>query len=211
MRRFLERVLKMQIGGPLSLWERVGVRAKCDSTVFPPCGPHPRPLSQRERGVSQNPFLPLALVALGLLLAPALLSGPRLAEADDPPGKNADKETPSEDTNPLGANAACYVCHMLFVREELSKVHLHGKVGCIKCHGLSAGHANDEDIGATKPDIMYKRDQVDAMCAKCHEEHDVPAVAVIGRWRERNLSANPPVCTDCHGTHKIERPEETEK
>jgi len=40
--------------GPLSLWERVRVRAirreiSCHAYASPPC-PHPRPLSQRERG-----------------------------------------------------------------------------------------------------------------------------------------------------------------
>lgn len=151
----------------------------------------------------------LGLVALGLLLALSLADGSPRAEADDPAGKSEDAS--AEAMNPLGANAACYVCHMLFVREELSKVHLHGKVGCIKCHGLSAGHANDEDIGATKPDIMYKRGQIDAMCGKCHEEHDVPAAKVVARWQQRRLPMDRPVCTDCHGQHKVEEPEEADE
>jgi len=118
----------------------------------------------------------------------------------------------SEETNPLGANAACYVCHIPFVKEELSKVHLKAKVTCIKCHGLSAGHANDEDVGATKPDISYTRQQVDRMCRECHETHDAPATAVIACWLRRGLSLQrPAVCTDCHGTHKIEEPAEDEQ
>jgi len=101
-----------------------------------------------------------------------------------------------DETNPLGANAACYVCHMTFVKEELSKTHLRAEITCIRCHGISAGHANDEDIGATSPDVSFKRDQVDAMCLKCHESHDIPSKEVVaGKY--------PPVCTDCHGTHKI--------
>ena len=116
------------------------------------------------------------------------------------------KAEPAEETDPLGANAACYVCHITFIKEELSKTHLAAKVGCVKCHGLSAKHANDEDIGATKPDITYKRNQVDAACKKCHEDHDVPAAKVIGRLVSRRLPASTvPVCTDCHGMHKIER------
>jgi hypothetical protein len=110
--------------------------------------------------------------------------------------------------DPLGPNAACYVCHMTFVREELSKVHLVQKVTCVKCHGVSAGHANDEDIGATPPDITYKRHKVDASCSECHKEHDVSPRKVVARWLERKLSHKSPVCTDCHGTHKIERPED---
>lgn len=103
----------------------------------------------------------------------------------------------------MWANAACYVCHTTFVHEELSKVHLEEKTTCIDCHGLSAAHANDEDVGATPPDITYARDKIDASCGKCHEGHDAPARDVIARWLERG-PPTPAVCTDCHGTHRID-------
>lgn len=103
-----------------------------------------------------------------------------------------------DETNPLGANAACYVCHMTFVKEELSKTHLRAEITCVRCHGLSAGHANDEDIGATPPDVSFKRDQVNVMCLKCHESHDIPSEEVVA-------GEHPSVCTDCHSTHKINR------
>ena len=122
----------------------------------------------------------------------------------------SDAPDDSPEIDPLGANAACYVCHMTFVREELSKVHLKKKVTCIECHGLSAGHANDEDVGATPPDVTFKRKEVDASCGECHKEHDVPARKVIARWLERGRPVLPAICTDCHGAHKIERPEESE-
>jgi len=107
----------------------------------------------------------------------------------------AEAQTPSQfdETNPLGANAACYVCHIPFVKEEFSKRHLKAKITCVRCHGVSAGHANDEDIGATKPDITFERDRIDAMCLKCHKKHDVAD-------SERLL-----ICTDCHNTHRINR------
>ncbi len=107
--------------------------------------------------------------------------------------------------DPMGPNGACYVCHMTFVREELAKTHLAKKVTCVKCHGLSAKHANDEDIGATKPDRPYTREQVSAMCRQCHKRHDVPPELVAARCIERGLTETPVVCTDCHGTHRIER------
>jgi mono/diheme cytochrome c family protein len=55
----------------------------------------------------------------------------------NPAAKEA-SSTQYDETNPMGAN-----------------IHLQAKVGCIDCHGISAGHANDEDIGATKPDITF--------------------------------------------------------
>jgi hypothetical protein len=112
--------------------------------------------------------------------------------------------------DPMGPNSACYVCHTTFVWEELCNVHLPEKVTCVECHGLSAAHANDEDIGATPPDVTFERSKIDASCEECHEEHDVSARDIIERWIDRKLSSFSPVCTDCHGTHKIETPEESE-
>ena len=124
------------------------------------------------------------------------------ASPEKEPAKEPEEK--AEKINPLSVNATCYVCHMTFVREEISKVHFKEKVTCIKCHGLSAAHANDEDIGETKPDIMYKRGEVDAMCVKCHEDHDVPASDVIERFLDRKPPESPTVCTDCHGMHRIQ-------
>jgi len=108
--------------------------------------------------------------------------------------------------DPLGANAGCYVCHMTFVREELSKVHLAAEVGCTRCHGTSAPHANDEDIGATKPDIVFARKQVNPFCRTCHATHDVAPEKVLARWQQRGAcqkAMGAAACTDCHGSHKI--------
>lgn len=119
---------------------------------------------------------------------------------------DANVSTQFDETNPLGANAACYVCHMTFVKEELSKTHLRAEITCVRCHGLSAGHANDEDIGATPPDVSFKRDQVDAMCLKCHKSHSARGRLTADISPEEvGASKSPPVCSDCHGTHKINR------
>ena len=123
-----------------------------------------------------------------------------------PPPASGDDEVGEEGRfiDPLGPNAACYVCHLTFVHEELSVVHKAEKVTCIECHGLSAGHANDEDIGATPPDVVYKRERIDAACRECHEGHDVSAAAVLARFFERKLKPEPAaVCTDCHGQHRL--------
>jgi len=171
----------------------------------------------------------LALVAgpgrVALVAGPrrvALVAGPRrVALVAGPPVSSAGRQTPvpstgrqaarattdaAGETNPLGANAACYVCHIPFVKEELSRQHLKAKVSCTECHGLSARHANDENVGATPPEVVFKREAVDAMCAKCHETHNVAARKVIACLQQRRLSPKTTlVCTDCHGTHKIER------
>jgi len=151
--------------------------------------------------------LALGAAASGILLFAWLSWAPAPAGADL---QGAEASADEGETNPLGANAACYVCHMTFVREELAKRHLKEKVTCIDCHGLSAGHANDEDIGATPPDVTYNRQQVNASCRECHKDHDVRPEEVVARWLEQERSEPKAVCTDCHGTHRIERPEEDE-
>ena len=134
------------------------------------------------------------------------------ADAGQPtrsPATNA-ADQPAEQFDSLGANAGCYVCHMTFVQEELAKTHLAARIGCVNCYGSSTGHANDGNIGATPPDIVIKRDQINASCRACHATHDVPPEKVIARWQDRckakpatQPSALPAVCTDCHGNHKI--------
>lgn len=130
-----------------------------------------------------------------------VLGGLALRLYADPP-----KPAEPDETDVLGENAGCYVCHTTFVKEELAAAHLKQKIGCVKCHGPSQKHANDENIGASKPDITYRRDQIDASCQKCHTAHDAPAKKVLARFQERKLATSrEPVCTDCHGTHKVER------
>ena len=156
-----------------------------------------------------NPRAPRTRWPLALGVASCLLWAAPLVRVWSDEGKSpatkTDEEGPAGSEakiDPLSVNASCYVCHIPFVREEISRVHFAEEITCIKCHGLSADHANDEDIGATKPDIIYARAEIDAACRKCHEEHDVEARDVIARWLRRR-PPSPPVCTDCHGTHRI--------
>jgi len=139
-----------------------------------------------------------------------LLIGATVALAG-PPAQDTPKGAKDEDpTDALGANAACYVCHQTFVKEELARSHLTHAVTCIKCHGPSDKHANDENIGATKPDILIPRAKVDASCTACHKSHDVAPARVLARFVERRLpAAAQPVCTECHGSHRIARAAET--
>jgi len=133
----------------------------------------------------------VAAAGLGMLLS----CGPRATEVE---------------IDPAGPNAGCYVCHMTFVREELSRTHLKAKVTCVRCHGISAAHVNDEDIGATPPDVTFRRTQINPFCRTCHKTHDVAPEQVVARWQERRAgraatqpSALSAACTDCHGAHSI--------
>ena len=130
-------------------------------------------------------------VAIAGFILPAFLCSCNRGTSDSGPAQY-------DESNPMGANAACYVCHIPFVQEEISKAHLRAKVPCTRCHGLSAGHANDEDIGATPPDITFESVHVDAMCVECHQRHDISA-EMAAKYKSE------PICTDCHGNHKIKK------
>ena len=102
-------------------------------------------------------------------------------------------------------NNACFVCHSNYEEEFLAVRHAKEGIGCTDCHGESAEHADDED-NITPPDILYAREDIEKMCSRCHDSHDVPPEKVIALWRERGLEKVAPsslVCTDCHGEHRL--------
>lgn len=108
-------------------------------------------------------------------------------------------------TGPLADNSACYVCHTNYEEEEMVVQHAKANVGCIKCHGPSHAHRNDEN-NITPPDVMFPSDKIAKNCAECHDTHDAPPADVIVRWQQRCAAkANPEelLCTDCHGLHRL--------
>lgn len=134
---------------------------------------------------------------------------PRGVAAPWPAGPSGETETG------VKSNDQCYVCHIPFSEEALALVHAKAEVWCIRCHGRSAGHMQDENIGATPPDIAYKKHQVDRMCAECHKPKKHPTVAPDlraarlgeGSKAQQEIKGRrvkvTGVCTDCHGRHWI--------
>jgi hypothetical protein len=112
----------------------------------------------------------------------------------------AEKKASNEGSGPKADNSACYVCHTNYDGEELVHQHAIANVGCVKCHGESIAHRNDEN-NITPPDVMYPAAAIDSACVK----HDAPARKVLARFAQRcpgkqNLSEV--ICTDCHGDHR---------
>ena len=113
------------------------------------------------------------------------------------------------------SNDPCYVCHMPFIKEGLAADHAKVHVWCGTCHGPSIAHIEDENIGATPPDAVFKKDAVDRMCGQCHkpEEHTLLSAKTRAsrlaeskkvqrkiKGREIEVAG---VCTDCHGRQWI--------
>jgi hypothetical protein len=176
-----------------------------------------------------TPSRRLLVLAVGLglacpmlvLIPPAL--APRVAGADGPAGKKPHAPPPLEaDDEPLlleethaeavakagqkvARNDSCFVCHVNYKSESLATNHAAHGVGCVSCHGLSEAHRNDEN-NITPPDVMFPLATLDAACQKCHASHNVPARKVIARFQERCAGLSDPgrpVCTDCHGEHRL--------
>ena len=117
-----------------------------------------------------------------------------------------DEPSKKKDESFLTINQACFVCHDNYREESLMRVHAKEEIACMECHGDSVAHRNDED-NITPPDVMYPLDTIDEACQECHDTHDAPASKVVARWQERcpqKTDVSKIVCTDCHGTHRLE-------
>jgi len=122
---------------------------------------------------------------------------------------------PAETIAGVVPNDLCHICHIPFSEEPLAVTHAKAKVWCQTCHGPSGPHMENERIGATPPDVVYRKRQVDRMCSRCHEARahpKVPAAVRAARLAEsrkaqseiKGRAIEPAgVCTDCHGRHWI--------
>jgi hypothetical protein len=121
---------------------------------------------------------------------------------DEPAAKSSTVIDPKK---PVADNSACYVCHGNFQDESMVAVHAKENIGCVKCHGTSLAHRNDED-NVTAPEKMFAPIRIDSACRQCHEDHIAPARKVIAMFQARfppNTDPKRIVCTDCHGEHRL--------
>jgi len=126
---------------------------------------------------------------------------PLLLEEPAKPDSSGAKKT----KRGVADNAPCLVCHVNYKDEPLARQHADVKIGCVKCHGKSFAHRNDEN-NTTPPETMYPADEIDRACGKCHTSHNVPPAKVIARWQKRCPTKTDPkeiCCTDCHGQHRL--------
>lgn len=177
------------VAAVLSRWALLLAVAACSLLLL--CLGFPPADAADEAGGAKPPPLPALKVDKS---APLLLDEP------------ASKEAKSESY--LRINEACYVCHGNYREEPMAVDHARNDVSCMKCHGPSLAHRNDED-NITPPDKMYSMAKIEAGCqADCHDTHDAPAREVLKRWQERcpqKTDFAQIVCTDCHGFHRLAR------
>jgi len=99
------------------------------------------------------------------------------------------------------ANAVCMECHIDFEEEEIVVVHGSRGVTCVRCHGPSRAHMEDE-IRRTKADVTFRGRAMRPFCLTCHEPGEHRRVT-----KHAAELARPPArrraCTACHGEHKL--------
>jgi formate dehydrogenase gamma subunit len=157
--------------------------------------------------------------------AQAIQNGTKAATCLDCHARNNDTSTMLPATNPKStinrANIAetCGRCHgdtsvmqgsgisnrpVLSYRESVhAQAVARGNLGaavCTDCH-------NSHDIQpASNPDSSIAKTKVPSTCGKCHQGESGEFIQSIhGQAVARGVS-RAPVCTDCHGIHKIIRP-----
>jgi len=123
----------------------------------------------------------------------------------------ANAANPADRKKEAKSNDLCYVCHFDMITEDITNIHLKRNIVCTDCHGTSRHHMHDEML-MTKPDRLFGRSEVDALCMHCHKNHRHHNAAKMKVFLDKWLGKDRPngrvishdsICTDCHGTHNI--------
>jgi len=124
---------------------------------------------------------------------------------DDEPLLLLDDELDAgQSDGPEADNSRCFVCHINYMQEDIAVIHARADIGCAGCHGESDEHIADESWASggngTAPEIMYPRPKINPFCMGCHAKDK------IDTDQHKSLFANfeKTVCTDCHGSHRLE-------
>lgn len=183
-------------GGLLSALAAALWIAGCGNT---PPGGQPPPIAQPNPPAAAAPATnaPAATPAASAVPA-APPKAEKLLLLDDGP----------EDASPAAGgadNSRCHVCHINFVKEDLTASHAKAGIGCAKCHGASDAHIADESWASggngTAPDTMFPKAKINGFCLDCHPQDKIASPAA----HESFLAGKEPgqTCTDCHGKHRM--------
>ncbi|HYJ32149.1 MAG TPA: cytochrome c3 family protein [Candidatus Binatia bacterium] len=170
-----------------------------------------------------------AAIALAMAFAIALMlaAHPAQAQSDSATTKPpAAAPAPAATAAPKGPADQCYACHVEQDTPAATayKNDVHHAVGvtCAGCHGGDPT-TDDQDAAMSKAKGFAgvpKKDQIPAMCGKCHGPAQGPGNAFQTRFKLDNvladfkesihghaLAGNPkgPQCVSCHGIHEIAR------
>ncbi|MHC4445325.1 MAG: hypothetical protein ACYTA5_22235 [Planctomycetota bacterium] len=144
--------------------------------------------------------MPLCILILTLTLTCASCRNDPPPPPINPPAPKPTATTPTEvvdstatapepqDENPF---AGCDMCHIDVADELAGTQHQTHGIGCIKCHGPSIAHTQDEN-NEVEPDQIFTPENIDPFCTVCHPCTRPPA---------QKPTAQPQICTNCHNPH----------
>jgi len=95
----------------------------------------------------------------------------------------------------------------LYISREMLQESVHAQVG-IEC---SACHANIQTYPHPKNEYNTKRDLSRGYymtCRKCHSENYEKTLDSMHAKAAEQGNLNAPICTDCHGAHDVQKPDE---
>jgi hypothetical protein len=129
--------------------------------------------------------------------SPLLLDDEPLLLLDDEP------QTDQSD-GPQADNSRCFVCHVNYMQEDIAVIHARADIGCAGCHGESDEHIADESWASggngTAPEIMYPKPKINPFCMGCHTKDKIDTEQHKPLFEDVEKM----VCTDCHGSHRLE-------
>lgn len=116
-------------------------------------------------------------------------------------GASGGKQLKAGKPDAAKANRRCLECHIDFEEEPIVVRHQTAGVTCMRCHGHSQAHIEDE-VRATKADVTFRGKAMTLFCQTCHEPdkhrrgrtHAAELAKPVGKRRS---------CTACHGEHKL--------
>ena len=128
---------------------------------------------------------------------PLLLEDEPLLLLDDEPEDDLLDENSAD-------NSRCFVCHINYMQEDVAVIHARADIGCASCHGESDEHIADESWASggngTAPDVMFPRPKINPFCMGCHPKGKIDTEQHKPLF---TVGAEPMVCTDCHGDHRL--------
>jgi hypothetical protein len=123
---------------------------------------------------------------------------------DEPPLLLDGEPNTSQPDGQQADNSRCFVCHINYMQEDIAVIHVKANIGCANCHGQSDAHIADESWASggngTAPDIMYPPAKINPFCMSCHTKDKIDT----DQHKPLFADLDKMVCTDCHGSHRLQ-------
>jgi cytochrome b subunit of formate dehydrogenase len=144
------------------------------------------------------------------------LKHPGCTSCHDGVHKMVPTDDPASTVSPARLPATCGTCHAdpeLGAKEGIrfvqpiaayeASVHARGVAQGEKAATCSSCHGSHDILPASDPRSRVNRERVPSTCAQCHADiAKTYAASVHGEAAARGITESP-VCTDCHGEHRI--------